>query len=259
MASFSDDFNRSDEALTASSDWDAWLDGSCDIDSNEVISGGFDPDNYGNFVATGTATFDADGEAEVEIAVLNSFEFFGPAYRCSGTGGSSDGYTVEIDSSGNLDLYEISSGSFSFLDSDSTGLSVGDKVKILCDGTTISVEVDTGSGFSEVISDTDSNHSSGQPGIYHYNENTLSAALDNFSAEDAVTLARELEGFRFRDDDGSETTASWLAAQDTDITRAKETTTRLRFLLNYTGDPDSEQIKMQYQKNGDSDQWEDIS
>lgn len=65
----------------------------------------------------------------------------------------------------------------------------------------------------------------------------------------------EQEGFRWRDDDGSETTATWLATQDTDITRAKSTNTRLRTLLNTKdsgSNPSSQQFKLQYQKNGAS-------
>jgi hypothetical protein len=43
------------------------------------------------------------------------------------------------------------------------------------------------------------------------------------------------EGFRFRNDDGSETTATWAAAQDTNLT-APAGTGRIRFILNDTGD-----------------------
>lgn len=42
----------------------------------------------------------------------------------------------------------------------------------------------------------------------------------------------EQEGFRWRDDDNNEASATWLESQDTDITRAKNTNTRLRVLVN---------------------------
>ena len=49
----------------------------------------------------------------------------------------------------------------------------------------------------------------------------------------------EQEGFRFRNDDGSKSAATWKANQDTNITLAADTAFRLRFLLKATGNPDS--------------------
>lgn len=73
-------------------------------------------------------------------------------------------------------------------------------------------------------------------------------------------LSREQEGFRFRDDDDDEADASALASQDVDISRGKEVNTRLRMLTNYTGDPPSEALKVQYRRVGDAEsEWEDIS
>ena len=56
---------------------------------------------------------------------------------------------------------------------------------------------------------------------------------------DAVVATIEQEGFRFRNDDGSESAATWKANQDTNITLAADTAFRLRFLLKATGNPDS--------------------
>ena len=62
----------------------------------------------------------------------------------------------------------------------------------------------------------------------------------------------EQEGFRWRGDDGSETGAGWLASQDSNITRAPDTNTRLRTLLNATDDPSSSQYQLEYKKSTDS-------
>lgn len=62
----------------------------------------------------------------------------------------------------------------------------------------------------------------------------------------------EQEGFRWRADDGSESAASWLAAQDTNITRMADTPTRLRTLLNATGDPASFTPQLEYKLSSDS-------
>lgn len=61
----------------------------------------------------------------------------------------------------------------------------------------------------------------------------------------------EQEGFRFRNDDGSETTATWLASQDTNITRAESLNTRLRILLNATGNPDTRRYYLYYKLSTD--------
>jgi hypothetical protein len=64
-------------------------------------------------------------------------------------------------------------------------------------------------------------------------------------------------GFRARNDDGSETTATWKAAQDAPFTMTPDETFRLRIGVNTTGDPDSTQYKLQYRKVGASS-WRDV-
>lgn len=75
-----------------------------------------------------------------------------------------------------------------------------------------------------------------------------------------VTLAYEIEqeGYRWRDDNGSETTASWLVSQDNNITRAKNANTRLRVIINATGDPPSKGYQVEYRVQGSSDPWKKI-
>ncbi len=58
------------------------------------------------------------------------------------------------------------------------------------------------------------------------------------------------EGYRFRNDDGSETSATWLAAQDTDTSKAKEENVRLRVLIDTTGDAPSRQFQLEQRKVG---------
>lgn len=77
--------------------------------------------------------------------------------------------------------------------------------------------------------------------------------IEAVSIDDVYSL--EQEGFRFRDDDGNETGASWLAVQDTNITRAKQTTTRLRVLVNATNDPGGIQYQLEYREKGVGDTW----
>ncbi len=64
----------------------------------------------------------------------------------------------------------------------------------------------------------------------------------------------DLEGYRWRNDDGNETGATWLADQDSNITQPTATNTRLRTLINSTGtaDPDTSQYKLEYKRSTDS-------
>ena len=61
----------------------------------------------------------------------------------------------------------------------------------------------------------------------------------------------EQEGFRFRNDDGNEAGATWIAEQDTNTERDKNTNTRLRILLNATGSIPSTQYQLEVKKSTD--------
>jgi hypothetical protein len=63
--------------------------------------------------------------------------------------------------------------------------------------------------------------------------------------------------FRFRNDDGSETTATWAASQDAGVTAAVGTTQRLRVLVDATNDPGSAPYQLQYKKSTDTD-WKTV-
>ncbi len=69
----------------------------------------------------------------------------------------------------------------------------------------------------------------------------------------------EQVSYRWRDDDGSETTASWLDVINTGITRSAHLVTRLRILTKAMGfEPPTQGLKLQYRKVGDTD-WIDVS
>lgn len=90
--------------------------------------------------------------------------------------------------------------------------------------------------------------------------NTSSTGQSFLISFNVLGTLREQEGGRWRDDDGNEAGATWLANQDVDITRATATNTRLRLLKNTTLDTPSEQDKLQERKVGDPDsEWRDIS
>lgn len=68
-----------------------------------------------------------------------------------------------------------------------------------------------------------------------------------------VTYTRTQDRFVFRNDNGSQTGASYIAPFNIDITRAKGTNTRLRFTVATTGDAPSSSYQIEYRKVGDTD------
>lgn len=68
----------------------------------------------------------------------------------------------------------------------------------------------------------------------------------------SLPVGDELEqyGYQPRNDDGSETTATSAGPQNTPFTAPTSTTRRLRFGVNATGDPASQNYKVQYRKVG---------
>lgn len=75
--------------------------------------------------------------------------------------------------------------------------------------------------------------------------------------EPAFTL--EQEGFRFRDDDDNEASATWRQSQDVNDSIARNTNFRLRYLLNGTGNPPSDGYTIQYKENADAAaEWRDV-
>lgn len=68
----------------------------------------------------------------------------------------------------------------------------------------------------------------------------------------AGVMTVEQEGFRFRNDDGSETTATWQAAQDTNVSGPSGQNTRVRALLNATNAPVKNLSTLMYAEPGSS-------
>lgn len=64
-------------------------------------------------------------------------------------------------------------------------------------------------------------------------------------------------GYRGRNDDGTEATATWKAAQNTTFGITPDARFRLRFGVNTPGDPASKQFKVQYRKVGAA-AWRDV-
>lgn len=73
----------------------------------------------------------------------------------------------------------------------------------------------------------------------------------------AAPAVLDQEGFLWRNDDGTEVTASSAAAQDAKLLATFGTNKRLRVLINATNDPASQAYKLQYRAVGAAD-WRDV-
>lgn len=68
----------------------------------------------------------------------------------------------------------------------------------------------------------------------------------------------EFEGFRFRNDDGTEITATWKSAQNANASFASAVNARLRVTINCTsGGPLTQRLRLQGRKVGDAN-WKDV-
>jgi hypothetical protein len=76
----------------------------------------------------------------------------------------------------------------------------------------------------------------------------------DIGADEYVSGAATLEqySYRFRNNDGTDQSATFLAALNTGITQSASTKTRLRVLINATNDPESKQFQLEYRKQGNT-------
>lgn len=175
MASFSDDFNRSDGAL--GSDWSSISGFSAlQIDTNKVEASavGF----CAMKVATATATFANDQWAQVAVSSVTNFDYAGVGVRQSGT----RGYMVDVYPTGLALRNYVSAASRSDIGSGYIGtINGGDVIRVEATGTSLVVKVNG----STVITETDASYGDGQPWLIYEFGDSNTTKLDDFSAADA--------------------------------------------------------------------------
>jgi len=72
-----------------------------------------------------------------------------------------------------------------------------------------------------------------------------------------VALGYALTGYRFRNDDGSESTATWIAAEDGNIQANVGDEVRIRFQIDNI--PDGAQVTIQYAEDDGTLDWQDVT
>jgi len=102
--------------------------------------------------------------------------------------------------------------------------------------------------------------SSEDPGAWSGSGGNDEWAAATIACRPGPTFSYEQEGHQFRLDDGSESGASDIGAQDSNIESDKEENRRLRMLSDATGNPPSHAVTLQFRKVGDPDsEWESVA
>lgn len=178
---------------------------------------------------------------------LNDDIGIGPAVFMDTGADTSYRVYASADATREIELIERVAATDTVLDTDTTGATPAAT-------DTIELSVNASGNLSgkhngvERVAVTDTTITSGRVGFAGKAGNTRSA-VTSWEGGDSYTL--EQEGFRFRNDDGSETTATWREAQDINITVPVSTNNRLRILVNATGDAPTTQFRLDYKKSTD--------
>lgn len=179
--------------------------------------------------------------------------------ECKQTGGTDGGPAVRVTTGGNGYYLGGTSGANAVwkVVSAATWTQIGsalnftyttsDVIRIAATGgATTSLKVYKNGSLQGTVSDSSSPLTTGSIGFYSVG----ATLIDDWAGGNVDTVTLEQEGFRFRADDGSESAATWLANQDTSISRLISTNTRLRMLLNATGDVAAAQYQLEWRLSG---------
>ena len=104
--------------------------------------------------------------------------------------------------------------------------------------------------------DASANQTFGRESYHTYDSSTSSSEPQLVITYTPGAATLEQAKYRFRNDDGSETTATWKAAQNTAISEGTGTNVRLRFQIQATNDPTAKAFKLQYRRSGGN--WENV-
>lgn len=256
MATASDNFNRANGPL--GSNWTHRF----GTEQTEVVSNvarnlftAYDKWSY--FSYSGASWGNTYQRVKCKVTTVGD-RYVGVTAFCSGSGDSFNGVLFKTNGLPNIwntnvgefvngteqTLFEVNA---SFAPGDEMELevdTVNDVIRVFKNGTQI------GSDFTYTR-----NFSSGEPGLLTRGSG---AELDDWWATDAPggppTL--EQEGFRFGAD-AAESSPSWLAAQDADLTAPSDQTVILNVLLNATGNVGAVTPKLQFRKVGENT-WQDV-
>ena len=191
---FYDDFNRPNQSITASSDWDEntlytndngvnWF-----INDGTLGPNGNSPLDGFAFLNTASYQWTNDQLSEVVYSNINTFDYAGPAVRLNFGPGHESGSGYVLFHDGFVDsgrrIRRMDNGSLAAGGSDGNfSIAAGDKVRLEAVGTTISCYVNG----NLAVSWTESTYESGSVGVFYKKENTATTKFDSFYAQNIVS------------------------------------------------------------------------
>lgn len=253
-----DDFNRANGSLGANwgnVDTNGGF-GEPTITSNAVTG----QSGWGNGASAGRYTAATFGADQYSQAVLGGLGFFGAdigagvIVRASADqDAAKDYYGLRVLDDGastrTIRIGKYVNGTWTQLTTTTATVGNGDTIRLEVDSTgPANLRAYINGTIVSALTTTDSSLTSGQPGVVA----TTTATVDNWEGNDLVTSTSAQQGSRFGADDGSESAHTWLAAQDTDVSVAPDTSFRVRLGVQATGDPAAASYQLEWRKVGDS-------
>jgi hypothetical protein len=230
---------------------------------NGIIAGGLARINTANYTFYLASVTSPSADYVVTTAVkCVTNEGYAQTWGRASYGTTATGYQLTFDSAGSggsgLSMYKTIAGVDTLLGEEVFTPAAGTTytIQLSMIGTAIKGLRDGVQKFSVTDSDVAGPGTTGISGSrYSASGSTVGFQWDSISAGDPATL--QLEGYRFRNDNGGEGDpasggATYLAAQDTAIIQALSTNTRLRVILNATSDTVAGQYQLEYKKSSDS-------
>jgi hypothetical protein len=254
-----DRFNRSNEDPITG--WNNTGDDNLKVVSNQAllsISSGNGTNFYGSPTAQGAnaeawltcPTQDTTTGKEMEIDLLTDTTY-----------GAEDGYIIRVTKSAGTDTIFLSRYD------NASRTQIGDtynfewannyKIGITYFEGVVKGWLNTGSGWDCIISASDSTYS-GTKYVGCYLDGVW--VIEDFGGGNIPGGTATLEQYlyRFRNDNGSETSATWQAAENTNITPDKSATFRLRIGLNSTNDYNSTQYQLEWYSAQHGSTWRKV-
>lgn len=177
MATFTDDFNRTDAVSDLGANWTDCLGLGLGISSNACYNALGDV-SAANFVTGTTQT--ADQYAQVVIGNPGSNRYFSVLVRGSGADGTRSCYQITAGGTNELYISRVTSGSSTDIQTGTLTLNNGDVLRGEAEGTTLRLKIN---GVQQ-ITQTDSNHTSGLTGLEIFRSNITTCTMENFEAGD---------------------------------------------------------------------------
>lgn len=245
---FSDNFNRADSATVDATNWNEVGPTDWNLASNAVTTGG-----GGTFFLILTdAAMTNLVDSRVSCRRVSSVGTFdgGPCARSTNDGATM--YFLDAVGTNSVTIWRSNSGSDTQIGaSASPTLDDNDvyTLEVTGSGATVTLKAYVNATLVLTVTDTDAARitAAGKMGIALFSH----AVMDDFLGEDFVQPA-EQKSFRFRNDDGSETSATWVDTENTDVSFTQDTNLRLRVLLDTSGAVGAAQYQLEYKKSGET-------